>query len=480
MDIKKELLEIKEVLKQNPRGMTVMDISKAVHKNRHSVAKYLDMLAISGNVDVRNFGTSKVFYPSRRMPMSAILNFSSDFIIVLDQELNVVNVNDHFLEFEHVDKQDILNKSIVNSSFPMAFTPSIIPHIKHAINGEESAIEAALKKNGDSRFYNIKFIPTVFDDTAQGVTVIFEDITARREAVTALMESEERFRAIFENAAVGIAYLSTDVRFVRQNRRFCEILGYTQEDLMKRTYLDITYPEDRQSSIDNIALLRSGKINFFSLEKRYLKPDDSAVWCQITCSAVRDPDGSVKFFVAVIEDITARKAAEEALRCARDDLEARVQERTRELKKTNDALIAEIAHSKSMEMEATRALGMMREVLEKAPFGIYIVNDEGHAEYVNNAMLKLTGIDARSFMALDLFRLPTYTKIGMHELLRSGLDGKSFFLGPVEYTSHVGNKPSIRNFIGIPMEEKGKKKVLVFVEDFSKYRLLEEALLNKR
>jgi len=480
MDLKKELSDIKDILKQNPRGMTVSDISKAVHKNRHSVAKYLDMLTISGNVDVRNFGTSKVYYPSRRLPMSAILNFSSDFIIVLDQDLNVVNVNDGFLEFEHVKKQDILNKSIVNSSFPMAFTPSIIPHVKRAIHGEESAIEAVFKKNGDMLYFNIKFIPTVFDDTAQGVTIIFENITARKEAVAALQESEEQFRAIFENAAVGIAYLSDDVRFMRQNRRFGEILGYSPEDLTKKSYLDITHPDDMKSSIENAELLRSGKVNEYSQDSRYIKPDGGIVCCHVTCSAVREPDGSIKFFVAVIEDITARKATEEALLRAHDELEGRVQERTLMLKKTNDALMAEIAHSKSMEVETMRALSMMREVLEKAPFGIYIVNDEGCIEYVNNAMLKITGIDEQSFKALDLFTLPTYVKIGMHNLLRSGLDGKSFFLGPVEYTSHVGNKTSIRNFIGIPLEEKGKKKVLVFVEDFSKYRLLEEALLNKR
>jgi hypothetical protein len=95
-------------------------------------------------------------------------------------------------------------------------------------------------------------------------------------------------------------------------------------------------------------------------------------------------------------------------------------------------------------------------------------------------MLKISGDGDKEFKNMNVFELPPYRKIGMYELLKDALNGKYFYLGPVEYTSHFGKKTSIRNFIGIPMEEGGKKKVLVFVEDFTKYKLLEEALLNKR
>lgn len=480
MDLKKELSDIKEILKLNPRGMTVTEIAQAVKMNRHSAAKYLDMLVIAGHIDMKTFGSSKVFYPSRRIPMSAILNFSSDFIIVLDDDMSVINVNDRFLEFEHIQKQDILNRSIINSSFPMAFNPSIIPHIKMALKGTESDIEAAIQKNGDLHYFNVRFIPTVFDDTAHGVTMIFEDITARKEAEAALKDSEERFRVIFENVGVGIAYLTNRSMFIRQNRRFSEILGYSQEDLQKKSYLDITHPEDRKASNDNVEMLRAGKMNHFSMEKRYIKSDGGLVWGHVTCSPIRDPDGSVKFFVAVVEDITSRKVAEDALRRARDELESRVQERTLELKKANDALMAEIERSKRMEAQSMQAFNLMHDVLEKAPFGVYIVNDHGTVDYVNPAMLKISGVDERAFKELNFFTLPTYIAIGLDKMIKSALDGRHFYLGPVEYTSHVGKKNSIRNFIGIPMEEAGNKKALVFVEDFSKYRLLEEALLNKR
>ncbi len=180
MNLRKELSDIKEVLKSNPRGMTVTDISRAIKMNRHSVAKYMDMLVISGHVEMKSFGSSKVFYLARRLPMSAILNFSADFILVLNKEQEIINANDRFLALEGIEMQDILHKSIISSSFPMEFAPSIIPHIKEALDGKESGIVASLKRGDGERYFTIKFVPTVFDDSEKGVTIIFEDITERK------------------------------------------------------------------------------------------------------------------------------------------------------------------------------------------------------------------------------------------------------------------------------------------------------------
>lgn len=117
------------------------------------------------------------------------------------------------------------------------------------------------------------------------------------------------------------------------------------------------------------------------------------------------------------------------------------------------------------EDDITNAYEMTYNILEKSPFGIYVVNKEGNIIYANPASFKISGDAPKQFKSINVFRLPTYKKIGFDEKIRSALKGKSFFLGPMEYTSHYGKKTTIRNFIGMPLGEKEEKEVIVFIED---------------
>ena len=95
--------------------------------NRATVAKYLEMPSVSGHADMRLFGTSKVYYISQRMPISAFLNFSSDLIIVLDGDSKVLNANDSFFEFANTRREDVVHKNINHFAFPLKFDPRSMP-----------------------------------------------------------------------------------------------------------------------------------------------------------------------------------------------------------------------------------------------------------------------------------------------------------------------------------------------------------------
>lgn len=130
----------------------------------------------------------------------------------------------------------------------------------------------------------------------------------------ALRESEERFRTIFDQAAVGIAQIAMNGSFLLVNQRFCQILGYTQKELQTRICQDITYAEDLNKDLDYFHQMLSGKIQTHSMEKRYICKDNSIVWVYFTMSLVRESCGEPKCFVAVIEDISERKRMEKVLR----------------------------------------------------------------------------------------------------------------------------------------------------------------------
>jgi PAS domain S-box-containing protein len=147
-----------------------------------------------------------------------------------------------------------------------------------------------------------------------GASAIARDISEQKEAEQALRESEERFRATFNQAAVGMVHVKPDGRLLRMNQKCCDIFGYTVEELKTKTIADITHPDDLETSMNHIQRLREGKIDSYTLEKRYIRKDRSTVWVDLTVSKVVDEGGRPSFFVGVIEDITERKAAEQALR----------------------------------------------------------------------------------------------------------------------------------------------------------------------
>lgn len=168
-----------------------------------------------------------------------------------------------------------------------------------------------------------------------GISGISRDITERKQAEQALRDSEQRFRGTFEQAAVGMAHVGLDGSWLVVNDRLCQIVGYAREELSTKTFQDITHPDDLEADLNYVRRLLAGEIKTYSMEKRYIRKDGSVVWINLTVSIARDPvQGQFRYFIAVIEDIDARKQAEEAL-----------QEQTRTLEtinRINTSLAAEL------------------------------------------------------------------------------------------------------------------------------------------
>ena len=137
--------------------------------------------------------------------------------------------------------------------------------------------------------------------------------TAQQRTVEALRASEERFRSTFEQAAVGIAHVGLDGRWLRVNQRLCDIVGYTRDELLTRTFQDITHPDDLDTDLAGARQLLAGTIPSHSAEKRYFHKNGSVVWINLTVSVAHDPCGVPEYFITVVEDISARKRAEAAL-----------------------------------------------------------------------------------------------------------------------------------------------------------------------
>ena len=145
------------------------------------------------------------------------------------------------------------------------------------------------------------------------VVFISEDITEQRNATEKLSRSERRFRATFEQAAVGIAHVAVDGRFLRINQKYCDIIGYTQAEMLQLSVQDITHADDLDADLDYFQQLLAGEIATYSMEKRYCRKDGELVWVNRTVSLLRDEAEQPKWFVSVVEDISERKRTEQAV-----------------------------------------------------------------------------------------------------------------------------------------------------------------------
>lgn len=181
------------------------------------------------------------------------------------------------------------------------------------------------------------------DGAVRGVVAVFSDITERKLAEQQIRASEIRFHSTFDQMAVGLAHVYQDGLLQRVNAKFAAIVGYDRQTLEQMCFQEITHPDDLKADLENMAKLLAGSIAGYTLEKRYIRRDGTAIWCNLTVSLVRTVTGEPDYFVSVVEDIQARKEAERALaeeREARQRMLAKqVAERTTELAHSNEALI---------------------------------------------------------------------------------------------------------------------------------------------
>ena len=154
------------------------------------------------------------------------------------------------------------------------------------------------------------------DPHVKGVVVQTRDITERKRTEEALREAEERFRRSFDDAAIGMALVGTDGRFHRTNRSLCEILGYRGEELLGKTFQDITHPDDLDADLDQVRRMLVGEIGTYQMEKRYFHKEGQVVWVLLSVSMVHDEEGDPLYFVSQIQDISERKRAEQKIRDA--------------------------------------------------------------------------------------------------------------------------------------------------------------------
>ncbi len=244
------------------------------------------------------------------------------------------------------------------------------------------------RPDGEIRYVNARS-EALLSESGQVVRLLGTgmDITDRKRAIEALKDSEQRFRAIFENAAIGIAQVLPNGKFLKVNPGFCNIVGYSPSELKERIFAEITHPDDLEINLRYNRQLLAGQIQHYSIEKRYICQSGEAVWANLTASLVRAPSGEPKYIVKIVEDISDRKAAEEALRqqFKREQLVVGILERIRSSLNPEEVL--------------NTAVEQVRQFLQNDRTAIYRLNPDGSGvvtvESVGKGWMPIKGFEIR-------------------------------------------------------------------------------------
>lgn len=248
----------------------------------------------------------------------AVIETAADGFWMLDEQGRILASNEAYARKSGYTQEELLGMSIAR--LEASESPEEVARHVARVRQYGSDLFETWHRTKTGELWPVE-VNTSYWPSAGRLFAFLRDISERRQAAQALQESEARFRSTFEQAAVGIAHVAPDGRWLRINRKLCDILGYTQEELLTRRFQDISHPDELESQVLRMKQMLAGEMETLTLEKRYIHKDGGTIWVNLTVALTRTPDGAPDYFISVIEDIGERKRTEAALHALYAEME---------------------------------------------------------------------------------------------------------------------------------------------------------------
>ncbi len=370
-----------------------------------------------------------------------IFDSVNDAIFINDRESGaILDVNDVACEMFGYTREELLSVDIgtISSGESSYSQQDAVDKIAEAASGKPQLFEWKAKHRNGNLFWVEVNMKRAAIGGADGVVVVIRDITERKRAEAALRESGQRFHNAFEHAAIGMALVAPDGRWTRVNRSLCNLVGYSEEELLTKTFQDITHPDDLETDLEFVRQMLAKEIRTYQMEKRYVHKSGRIVWISLSVSLVRDSQDKPLYFISQIEDITDRKQAEE------------------NLKKSEERLL---------------------KFFMVAPIGIAVTSlPDGRLLDINSEFETILGIDRSEAVGKTTTELGIWLdpKDRENVLSRVRSEGKVKDLD-LQIRAKQGNIVTQR-FSAVPIEIDGRSYLLSAFEDVTRQRKAEEEL----
>ncbi|MGC9504664.1 PAS domain S-box protein [Baaleninema sp.] len=241
-----------------------------------------------------------------------VVSASSDGMALLDRNYTYQIVNSGYTKWFGVSAEELLGCTVFDLLNSEVVETTIRPKLDRCLAGETVQYELWYEfEPTNSRFLSVTYSPYVeANGEVSGIVASVRDLTELQRVQDHLRASEKRFRALFEQSLVGMVLAGLDGRFLRANRRYCDLLGYSEAELQQLAYMDVTHPEDLDRNQQYMEAVFRGETVTQPLEKRYIRKDGSIQWVSALPSLIYDNEGNLQYIAGTITDINARKAAE--------------------------------------------------------------------------------------------------------------------------------------------------------------------------
>jgi diguanylate cyclase (GGDEF)-like protein/PAS domain S-box-containing protein len=262
-------------------------------------------------------GPSHVYRPDDDRWLRSVVENSSENVTRVDPDGTLRYASPAFERMLGYAPEEVVGKMNVLDHVHPDDLPHVLEKTEKALSAGGVATNRAeyrfRHKDGSWRWVESAGTYLLDDPHVKGVVVQTRDITERKRTEEALREAEESFRRSFEDAAIGMALVASNGRFLRTNRSLGELLGYREVELLGKTFQDITHPDDLDADLDQVRRMLVGEIRTYQMEKRYFHKEGHVVWVLLSVSLVHDEEGDPLYFVSQIQDISERKVLEERL-----------------------------------------------------------------------------------------------------------------------------------------------------------------------
>jgi PAS domain S-box-containing protein len=273
-------------------------------------------VAISRDLTERNLRDGRLQEYER------VLETLDEMIVVVNRDHRYVLANRAFLRYRGMTKDQVAGRHVSDILDHAAYEKMVKPKLDESFRGKvvDYEMNYTYPQVGE-RNLAITYLPVESPAGIDRVAAVLRDITDSKRTAARLEESEKRFRAVHDRAPVGIGIVdSATGKFLQVNPKYCEIVGRTQEEMLRLRFQDITHPADEETSMGKATQLRDEQIHDYDLEKRYVRPDGRVIWVNVSVVPMWEPGEVVRQHIAIVQDVTERRRAEEELRQAKQKL----------------------------------------------------------------------------------------------------------------------------------------------------------------